>query len=217
MKSSEESDWKTEPMPDRYTVIRFDHPYTKKDRQKIVKGLMPEQMEDKWFVYFSHGVLHFHRSWTGYCVYRVYFEDNDREFRATHAEVNRLREQYTETDDEVDRQMIPYLIDVLLLKKDAQFPSGAKHPEDILKIWSSVGKSAFNVNPAVDPLTDLIRIVPMQRFTGTPAQGHRPYAFYADIASLKGKSVAESYRIVKGMDLPEEIEKRNFCSPFGGV
>jgi hypothetical protein len=40
-------------------------------RLKIQAGLIPEVMEDKWFVYFEAPYLFFHRSWTGQPVYRV--------------------------------------------------------------------------------------------------------------------------------------------------
>jgi hypothetical protein len=49
---------------------------------------------------------------------------------------------------------------------------------------------------------DFVRIVPAQRFTGSPAPTHRPYAFYADGFSLHGRTVAECYRLVKGLGLP---------------
>ncbi len=49
---------------------------------------------------------------------------------------------------------------------------------------------------------DFVRIVPAQRFTGTPAPSHRPYAFYADAFSLHGRTIADCYRLVKGLNLP---------------
>jgi hypothetical protein len=49
---------------------------------------------------------------------------------------------------------------------------------------------------------DFIRIIPVQRFTGQPAPAHRPYAFYSDGFSLHGRTIADCYRLVKGLDLP---------------
>ncbi len=34
-------------------------------------GLIPQQMEDKWFIYYEEPHLYFHRSWTGQPVYRL--------------------------------------------------------------------------------------------------------------------------------------------------
>ena len=49
---------------------------------------------------------------------------------------------------------------------------------------------------------ELVRIVPVSQFTGLPAPWHRPYAFYADAFSLHGRTVADCYRLVKGLTLP---------------
>jgi hypothetical protein len=186
----------------------------RKDRQRIVRGIIPEQMEDKWFVYYDQGILNFHRSWTGYCVYRLHTDDNGRELNFNQAEVNRDPEQYQETDDDADARMIPYLIDTLLLGRPAQFPSGTGRDEDALAIWSSVGRPYLAVPPEEDASTDFIRIIPAQRFTGTPAPPHRPYAFYTDAASVRGKTVAESYSRVKGLSFPPEEPGIVFRSPF---
>jgi len=32
-------------------------------------GLVPEEIEDKWFIYWEDDTLFFHRSWTGNCIY----------------------------------------------------------------------------------------------------------------------------------------------------
>lgn len=215
MKVANPQDWKTEPLPDKHVTIDLHLSYSKKERQKIVKGLIPEQMEDKWFVYFDQGVLNFHRSWTGFCVYRVYSRDDGNTFILTHADVNRDVEQYKEVNDELDRQMISYLIDLLLLQKSARFPYSDGSEEDVIKIWSSVGKATFSVKPD-DSSTDFVRIIPTQRYVGFPAPSHRPYAFYADAASLKGRTIADCYSLVKGLGLPPMECGNKHCSPYIG-
>ena len=71
---------------------------------KIKQGLIPEEMEDKWFMYYSDSCLHVHRSWTGFTIYIVRFNEQDDggavaiDFRA-----NRDPEQYKETKNERDR------------------------------------------------------------------------------------------------------------------
>jgi hypothetical protein len=74
-------------------------------------------MEDKWFVYWKDDCLYFHRSWTGFCIYIVRFVCDDIGGKAAVATVNRDPDQYGGTDDEYDRRMIAYLIDVLLLRR----------------------------------------------------------------------------------------------------
>jgi hypothetical protein len=52
-------------------------------------------------------------------------DDNDR-FILTHADVNRDYEQYKETNDELDRKMITYLIDSLLQQDPESLPPGCQ-------------------------------------------------------------------------------------------
>ena len=59
---------------------------------------------------------------------------------------------------------------------------------------------------------DFVHIIPAQRFFGTPAPRHRPYAFYADASVLHGRTVAESYRLVKGLTLPPKTTSMHATS-----
>jgi hypothetical protein len=38
---------------------------------RLRAGLIPQQMEDKWFIYYEEPHLFLHRSWTGAPVYRL--------------------------------------------------------------------------------------------------------------------------------------------------
>lgn len=149
IKIATKQDFNIQPFPDAHVTIDINLSYSKKDRLKIIKGLIPREMEDKWFVFFDQGVLNFHRSWTGFCVYRVYCNDDGNKFILIQADVNQDQEQYTETNDEINRQMIAYLINVLLLKETAKFPYSNGGVEDPIKIWSSIGKAIFSVKPDV--------------------------------------------------------------------
>lgn len=214
MKTAKPTDWKTEPLPDKHITLDLHLSYSNKDKQKIVKGLLPKVMEDKWFVYFDGGVLYFHRSWTGYCVYRVYAHDSGELFILTHVDVNREPSQYKQTDDEFDRRMLSYLVDILLLRKPSRYPSSNSSEEQSIKIWTSVGKAAFAVEAEESTETDFIRIIPAQRYVGYPAPIYRPYAFYADAASLLGRTVADSFSLLKGLWLPDLQIKKRHCSPY---
>lgn len=110
--------WNTKAMPEKSTIIELNQTYTKEQMDNMKKGLIPQEMEDKWFVYFdeSEMKLYFHRSWTGNCVYILQFEEvggddsEGQQFLATRVEVNRDPEQYTCTDDESDKETVMDLI-----------------------------------------------------------------------------------------------------------
>ena len=90
---------------------------------QIKQGLIPQEMEDKWFIYYSNSCLHIHRSWTGFTVYIVRFNEQDDggavavDFRA-----NRDPDQYKETKDERDKEMLTFVIDSFLLGRFVPFP-----------------------------------------------------------------------------------------------
>lgn len=148
MKSARPSDWKTEAMAAQRTTIALDRTFSPQEMARIRSGLIPRQMEDKWFVYWQDDTLFFHRSWTGFCVYIVHFAADADGYRMVEAEVNRDPEQYREENDERDARMIPYLIDVLLLHQLATFPSDEPSPEKrALTNWSQVGRAMFGQHP----------------------------------------------------------------------
>jgi hypothetical protein len=78
------------------------------------KGLIPNAMEDKWFIYFEDGWLNFHRSWTGYCIYRLRFEPQGDSYTVAEAWVNQDPSQYGNLDDSYDVYLVRSLIDRVL-------------------------------------------------------------------------------------------------------
>lgn len=148
MKTAEPTDWNALPMPEMRTTIPLGLLYHGKQVILMKRGVKPREMEDKWFVYWKGDTLYFHRSWTGFCVYVVRFEVEDMGAKAVEAVVNRDPDQYGGTDDEYDRRMIAYLIDVLLLRRPAKFPSKAKDSKRrALEQWSQVGRAGLGEHP----------------------------------------------------------------------
>jgi hypothetical protein len=155
MKTAKSTDWKTEALPEKRTTIPLSRIFSAGEMDRIRQGLVPEEMEDKWFIYGAEDTLYFHRSWTGYCIYVVRFADEGRAWRMVEADVNRDPSQYNETDDESDLEMISYLIDVLLLRQDAVFPSHDASPENsALMNWSQVGRAMLGEHPGDEEVID---------------------------------------------------------------
>jgi len=155
MKAAKKSDWKTLALPGKRTTIRLNHFFTAEEMQRICRGVVPEQMEDKWFIYWKADSLYFHRSWTGVCVYVVRFNTQKDGWTMSAADVNRDAKQYSEVSDETDREMVSYLIDVLLLRQGAVFPSSEPSAEkSALMNWSQVGRamlSQYAADENLDP------------------------------------------------------------------
>ena len=149
------TDWETRPLPERRTTIALDRAFSPNDMDRVRTGLIPEVMEDKWFIYWRDEALYFHRSWTGFCIYIVRFATHGEGSRMVRAEVNRDPAQYQLTDDEHDALMIPYLIDTLLLRRPATYPSGddASGPS-VLGQWANIGRTMLGRHPGDDDDAD---------------------------------------------------------------
>jgi hypothetical protein len=149
MKAAKESDWQTQPLPSQRSTIPLDRRFSSAEIQRLRSGLVPEEMEDKWFIYWQDDTLFLHRSWTGFCVYVVRFAPEGDAYRMVEAEVNRDPEQYRETNDDRDARMISYLIDVLFLGRQADFPSDEPDSEKTaLQQWSQVGRAMLGQRPS---------------------------------------------------------------------
>ena len=120
--------WKFMPLPREYTHITIDRTYHPGQWDRISLGLVPQEMEDKWFIYEEDYWIYIHRSWTGVCLYKVRFENTEDSLQIAEAYANRNPEQYSNTDSKYDSQFIAWMIDYFLLgKKDALLPSNQTH------------------------------------------------------------------------------------------
>lgn len=144
-KLAERASWQTQPMPERKVTLAFHRAFDDVEMEQIRLGIVPEEMEEKWFIYFEGDRLYFHRSWTGFCIYIVEFSIDRKRITAVRVEVNRDPSQYTESNDAYDLRMLNYLIDVLLLERRAEWPDpGNLSPEQAaVQQWSHVGKSGL--------------------------------------------------------------------------
>jgi len=110
------------PMPARHSIFRLGQEYNSFDSWMIARGFIPSCMEDKWFIYMDDDRLFFRRSWTGNLIYEVEAIWRDDRIFLGNVCVNRETEQYQETDDDYDCQLLNFLISEILLGEYASFP-----------------------------------------------------------------------------------------------
>ena len=90
--------------------------------ERIKAGLIPQAMEDKWFIYYDSPFLFLHRSWTGEPVYRLRFSVGAG---GAVVEEALLAVELAARGDEplsYDAQLIEFLIGNLLLGGNKPFP-----------------------------------------------------------------------------------------------
>ena len=106
-------DWKVEPLPERVASLAFTRSFSAAEFMRLQQGLVPEAMEDKWFIVWHDDALWLHRSWTGRCIYVLRFAAEGERFAVTEVTVNRAPDQYTGADIH-DRSALGSLLDSVL-------------------------------------------------------------------------------------------------------
>ena len=114
--------WKTLPVPEARAELEFSQTYGLADFDLIKRGLIPQAMEDKWFVFFEESWLYLHRSWTGACIYGVRFQSCEGGFTTMESWVSRDAQQYKWDDIDYDRAVLVFLIERMLLGRPVPFP-----------------------------------------------------------------------------------------------
>ena len=114
--------WKNLPPPIERADLGFPASYTDIELARLKRGLVPEEMEDKWFIFFEEGWLYFHRSWTGACIYGLRLEPTPRGATVAESWVTRDPNHYKILPLDYERALLAFLIDALLLGKEVAFP-----------------------------------------------------------------------------------------------
>jgi hypothetical protein len=125
--------WKVLDPPEMRVALEFSESYTHSDFGQIKRGVIPEEMEDKWFIFFEEPWLYFHRSWTGEGIYGVKFQRSNDGASVVASWVGQSDGQYMKSRRDYHRAMLKFLIDALLLGKAASFPIPNDLPQKVPK------------------------------------------------------------------------------------
>ena len=126
-KAAQRENWQTRALPEECAKLNFQASYNRQEYERICLGIIPQDMDNKWFVFVERDVAFFHRSWTGICIYKLSFELRQDRYVVTEALVNRKTEQYQETDNRYDTALLQFLIERFLIEKDCPFPVKKTH------------------------------------------------------------------------------------------
>lgn len=144
--------WKTLPLPSLREHLGFSALFSGAELETLMQGLIPREMEDKWFIYFREGWLLFHRSWTGACVFGLRLDSTPEGASVSDSWVSRDPTQYKGTDSEYDRKLVRFLIDAFLLRRPVVFPlpsNAAQAPPEVVQ-HAYVGRG-FPESPSEPP------------------------------------------------------------------
>ncbi|MBO2447057.1 ADP-ribosylglycohydrolase family protein [Actinomadura barringtoniae] len=111
-----ERDWKTKPMRSPEPLPAPERVWAPYEWEAIRRGLVPAEMEEKWFAYVEADRLHFHRSWTGYKIFEARFRSVPGGWQIADASVERDKAIYKSDDDgAAESARLHGMIDRLLL------------------------------------------------------------------------------------------------------
>ena len=106
-RAARRSDWKTVLMPEQHETFVLNRTFSDKEMDVLRFGNIPQEMEDKWFWFMEGSTLWAHRSWTGHCIYRIDFKEDNHHV----VTVNRDPDQYRCTSIEEDTESLNKLLD----------------------------------------------------------------------------------------------------------
>lgn len=127
--------WKCVPFT-QGVPITFSAEFSSDELSLLEAGLVPKQMEDKWFVYFETPHLYFHRSWTGKPVYRVTLKSaSNGTVVVSEALWATEFADAGNADPNYQPRLLDFLISNLLLKQSKPFPIPAEFKESTVGVF----------------------------------------------------------------------------------
>lgn len=123
------SSWKREPFKEG-VPLPYQAIFNTEQVARLKTGLIPREMEDKWFVYYEEPHLFFHRSWTGQPSYRLTIGSVPEGAKVTEALWSRDQAAVPNADPNYQVQLLDFLLSNLLLgqRKPFPVPQGLQEP-----------------------------------------------------------------------------------------
>jgi hypothetical protein len=85
------------------------------DWETIQRGHEAQDMDEHWEILCADERIDVHRSWTGRCIYRAWFEPTEGGWRIAKAEVTGSEDVYRRGSDELEQVQLECIIRVVLL------------------------------------------------------------------------------------------------------
>lgn len=123
VKAAQSTDWTISAMPATRYRLAVERVYPDNDFARLTFGVVPNSMDEKWFVYYERPWLHVHRSSSGACIYQLRFEPTETGNRIAEAIVNADPSQYRVVDPEGEAGRLFYLLDSVVRRNGRYVPT----------------------------------------------------------------------------------------------
>ena len=116
-KIAERTDWKLHEMPKATKLVPYERELSAAQYKRLCHGFIPQSMDDRWFFFTEGAWTQFHRSWTGYCIFRVRVVSCRKRWRVAEVWVSRNSKQYNPRDDRHILEELDWLFDFFISRK----------------------------------------------------------------------------------------------------
>jgi hypothetical protein len=106
-----------------FVPIPWRGSFSESQFELIRLGAIPAEMEARWFAFFEDPELFVHRSWTGFCIYRVTFVQAADKHVVQTALVSDNRNRYRRKPDLEEVEFLDVLVDRLFLQEPSELTS----------------------------------------------------------------------------------------------
>jgi hypothetical protein len=143
--------WKHEPFK-QGVPLAYQAFFDVAESASLKAGLIPQAMEDKWFVYYDEPHLFFHRSWTGQPVYRLTLRNVPNGFEVTEALWSKDIADTTKPDFDYQVKLLDFLVSNLLLGQAKPFPVSPGLMDPMHGVFQHhISGTGYPESPTADP------------------------------------------------------------------
>src|SRR5882757_8930770 len=113
--------WKCQPF-ENGLPLPYQAVFTSEQFAQLREGLVPDAMEDKWFIFYEEPHLFLHRSWTGRPVYRLALKTGPTGAEVAEALLSNDIPEKARFDPDYQVRLLDFLVSNLLLRQAKPFP-----------------------------------------------------------------------------------------------
>ena len=125
------SDWKTKPVPARSSRLLLDRRLSERELRSVNMGVIPQIMEDHWFVFREGDTLFFYRSWTGKFAWALQLERRSGGTHVVSAEVSQDPKLGFRRTDRATAVRLLSMVEIILFRGR----SSDRSDERLLRDW----------------------------------------------------------------------------------
>lgn len=104
--------------PDKYETNHLDLEISTTEFKTFEDGIFAGSMDEKWNVFVSDDTIYFARSWTNFCIYKIFVKRQATTVMLSDFQVSRDDNQYKSKDIDYDTVLLKKLLQMFLHRED---------------------------------------------------------------------------------------------------